>query len=147
MSGLRLVNRVQARMMELVDMRGLKPRPFWVLVQVQVRVYISQPRWRILKYMPLSRLFFRFNALFYSTPWNIKVLFLFLFLGSATSTLYSGEAFLFWADLELDSTAPVHYFIAFTGSFNLGTLLTQASHLFFLYLSLGILLIFLVSVS
>ncbi len=24
--------------MELVDMRGLKPRPLWVLVQVQARV-------------------------------------------------------------------------------------------------------------
>jgi len=24
--------------MELVDMRGLKPRPFWVLVRVQARV-------------------------------------------------------------------------------------------------------------
>ena len=26
--------------MELVDMRGLKPRPYWVLVRPQVRVFI-----------------------------------------------------------------------------------------------------------
>ena len=134
-------------MMELVDMRGLKPRPFWVLVQVQVRVHILQLPRRILKYMPVARRFFRSDAPLHSHLWNRKTLLVFLILMFTPVLSYLIEIFQSFTHLEVFVTINSHYLLSFTSTLNVGTLLTQASHLFFLYLSIGALLLFVVLVT
>lgn len=51
--------------MKLVDMQGLKPCPFWVLVQVQVQVITCVPLPPVLLYSPQSYIIFTVGFLYY----------------------------------------------------------------------------------
>jgi hypothetical protein len=109
-------------MMELVDMRGLKPRPFRVLVQVQVWVEIKglSPQFRQSVFT---------LAIILSLYWGQSTLLEVISLSSIVSFAYPSISYL-GLPILVEGLTPLYLIPHYA---------TQASHLFFFYLFVWVL--------